>query len=149
MEHIEMLISDLESEVLKAKKAAFSNTDIVINKGVLLDIISRIRASYPIVLKEAAAIVRDRDDILDKAEKYACDTMDAAEAHARQMMSENEVLKKAQAAADEMRAEAEEHYKRLDYDSRRHAYNLLENVEVALKEAMDVVNQSKSNLIES
>ena len=36
METIDMLINEIESEVLKAKKAAFSNTDIVINKAVLL-----------------------------------------------------------------------------------------------------------------
>lgn len=49
METIDMLINEIESEVLKAKKAAFSNTDIVINKAVLLDLISRFRASYPLV----------------------------------------------------------------------------------------------------
>lgn len=36
METIDMLINEIESEVLKAKKAAFSNSDIVINKAVLL-----------------------------------------------------------------------------------------------------------------
>ena len=50
METIDMLINEIESEVLKAKKAAFSNTDIVINKAVLLDLISRFRARNTISL---------------------------------------------------------------------------------------------------
>ena len=53
METIEMLINELESEVLKAKKATFSNTDIVINRSTVLDLLSRIRANYPNALKEA------------------------------------------------------------------------------------------------
>lgn len=44
-----MLINEIESEVLKAKRATFSATDIVINRQVMLDLITRFRASYPIV----------------------------------------------------------------------------------------------------
>lgn len=94
METIDMLINEIESEILKAKRATFSTTDIVLNRQVMLDLVTRLRASYPIVLKEAAQIKKDRDDILAKAEAYANKTMDAAEEQARQMMSESEVLKK-------------------------------------------------------
>jgi len=97
METIDMLINEIESEVLKAKKAAFSNTDIVINKGVLLDLISRFRASYPLVLREATQIKKERDDIIAKAEAYANDTMDKAEAKAKQMMTETEIYNRAKA----------------------------------------------------
>ena len=30
MEAIDMLLNDLESEILKAKRAAFSNTDVIV-----------------------------------------------------------------------------------------------------------------------
>ena len=91
METIDMLINEIESEVLKAKKAAFSNSDIVINKAVLLDLISRFRASYPLVLREATQIKKERDDIIGKAEKYANETMDKAEEQAKRLMTETEV----------------------------------------------------------
>ena len=102
METIDMLINEIESEVLKAKKAAFSNTDIVINKAVLLDLISRFRASYPLVLREATQIKKERDDIIAKAEAYANDTMDKAEARAKQMMTETEVYNRAKIEAEQM-----------------------------------------------
>lgn len=66
METIDMLINEIESEVLKAKKAAFSNTDIVVNKAVLLDLISRFRASYPLVLREATQIKKSATRLLKK-----------------------------------------------------------------------------------
>ena len=70
METIDMLINEIESEVLKAKKAAFSNTDIVVNKAVLLDLISRFRASYPLVLREATQIKKEREDRKDGTRDY-------------------------------------------------------------------------------
>lgn len=148
METIDMLINEIESEILKAKRATFSTTDIVLNRQVMLDLVTRLRASYPIVLKEAAQIKKDRDDILAKAEAYANKTMDAAEEQARQMMSESEVLKKAAEEADAMRAEAEENYRKMDYQARSLAFNLLDNAEKVMKEGISTIADRKRKLVE-
>ena len=148
METIDMLINEIESEILKAKRATFSTTDIVLNRQVMLDLVTRLRASYPIVLKEAAQIKKDRDDILAKAEAYANKTMDAAEEQARQMMSESEVLKKAAEEADAMRAEAEENYRKMDYLARSLAFNLLDSAEKVMKEGISTIADRKRKLVE-
>ena len=148
METIDMLINEIESEILKAKRATFSTTDIVLNRQVMLDLVTRLRASYPIVLKEAAQIKKDRDDILAKAEAYANKTMDAAEEQARQMMSESEVLKKAAEEADAMRAEAEENYRKMDYQARSLAFNLLDSAEKGMKEGISTIADRKRKLVE-
>ena len=141
METIDMLINEIESEVLKAKRATFSATDIVINRQVMLDLITRFRASYPFVLKEA-------EQILAKAEAYANKTMDAAEQNARALMSETEVLKKATIEAQAMRAEAEENYRKMDYEARSLAFNILDTAEKSIKEGLGVINDRKRKLIE-
>ncbi len=146
MENIEMLINDLENAVLTAKHAAFNNSDIVINRAMLLDIISRVRASYPQVMKESAAIVKERDDILSKAESYANEAMDKAEEHARYLISESEVLKRAKESADSINAEAEENFNRMDYESRLHAYKLLESVQTSLQDALSTISESMNNI---
>ena len=143
-----MLINEIESEILKAKRATFSTTDIVLNRQVMLDLVTRLRASYPVVLKEAAQIKKDRDDILAKAEAYANKTMDAAEEQARQMMSESEVLKKAAEEADAMRAEAEENYRKMDYQARSLAFNLLDSAEKVMKEGISTIADRKRKLVE-
>ena len=148
METVDMLINEIESEVLKAKRATFSNTDIVINRQVMLDLVTRLRASYPIVLKEAEQIKKERDDILEKAEAYANKTMDAAEEKARAMMSDTEVLKKAAAEADAMRAEAEENYRKMDYQARSLAFNLLDSAEKTIKDGLNTIADRKRKLIE-
>ena len=148
METIDMLINEIESEVLKAKKAAFSNTDIVINKAVLLDLISRFRASYPLVLREATQIKKERDDIIAKAEAYANDTMDKAEARAKQMMTETEVYNRAKTEAEQMQREAEENYHKMDYEARSLAFNILDSAEKSLKDGLSMINNNKRKLVE-
>ena len=148
METVDMLINEIESEVLKAKRATFSNTDIVINRQVMLDLVTRLRASYPIVLKEAEQIKKERDDILEKAEAYASKSMDAAEEKARAMMSDTEVLKKAAAEADAMRAEAEENYRKMDYQARSLAFNILDSAEKTIKDGLNTIADRKRKLIE-
>ena len=148
METIDMLINEIESEVLKAKKAAFSNSDIVINKAVLLDLISRFRASYPLVLREATQIKKERDDIMQKAEAYANETMDKAEAQAKQLMTETEVFKRAKAEAEAMQQEAEENYRKMDYDARSLAFNILDSAEKSLKDGLSMINNNKRKLVE-
>ena len=148
METIDMLINEIESEVLKAKKAAFSNTDIVINKAVLLDLISRFRASYPLVLREATQIKKERDDIISKAEAYANDTMDKAEARAKQMMTETEVYNRAKAEAEQMQREAEENYHKMDYEARSLAFNILDGAEKSMRDGLSIINDRKRALVE-
>ncbi len=148
METIDMLINEIESEVLKAKKAAFSNTDIVINKAVLLDLISRFRASYPLVLREATQIKKERDDIIAKAEAYANDTMDKAEAKAKQMMTETEVYNRAKAEAEQMQREAEENYHKMDYEARSLAFNILDSAEKSMRDGLGIINDRKRALVE-
>ena len=148
METIDMLINEIESEVLKAKKAAFSNTDIVINKAVLLDLISRFRASYPLVLREATQIKKERDDIIAKAEAYANDTMDKAEARAKQMMTETEVYNRAKTEAEQMQREAEENYHKMDYEARSLAFNILDGAEKSMSDGLSIINDRKRALVE-
>ena len=149
METIEMLLNEMESTVLKAKKAAFSSTDILVNRQAMLDLLTRFRASYPIVLKEAEQIKKERDDILSKAEAYANKTMDAAEEQARAMMSDTEVLKKASEEAEAMRAEAEENYRKTEYQARALAFNILDNAEKTMKEGLSTIADRKRKLIET
>ncbi len=148
METIDMLINEIESEVLKAKKAAFSNSDIVINKAVLLDLISRFRASYPLVLREATQIKKERDDIIEKAEKYANETMDKAEEQAKRLMTETEVYTRAKAEAEAMQREAEENYHKMDYEARSLAFNILDSAEKAMKDGLGIINDRKRKLVE-
>lgn len=143
-----MLINEIESEVLKAKKAPFSNTDVVVNKSNMLDLISRFRASYPLVLREAVQIKKERDEIISKAEAYANDTMDKAEANAKVLMTETEVYNRAKQEAEAMQLEAQENYHKMDYEARSLAFNILDSAEKTMRDSLNIINDRKRALVE-
>ncbi len=148
METIESLLNEIEGEVLRAKKAAFSSTDIVVNRQTMLALISRFRGAYPIALREAEQIKRERDDILSKANAYAESICDNAEAQVAQMKSDTEIMRQAREDADALRREAQEAYDKMDYEARALAFNLLDGAEKALKESMNIINGRKRKLVE-
>lgn len=148
METIDMLINEIESEILKAKKATFSNTDIIVNRQVMLDLISRFRASYPLVLREATQIKKERDEIIAKAENYANETMDKAEEQARRLMTETEVYNRAKQEAEAMQREAEESYRKMDYEARSLAFTILDGAEKSIRDGLEIINDRKRALVE-
>lgn len=148
MDTLDSLLNEIESEILRAKKATFSNTDIIVNRQTMLNLLTRMRASYPVVVREAEQIKKDRDEILAKAEAYANETMDKAEEKAKQMISETEIIRQATADAEAMRNEAEEAYRKMDYDSRSLAFNVLDSAEKTMRESMSRLNACKRKLIE-
>ena len=148
METIEALFNEIESEVLRAKKATFSNTDVLVNRQVMLSLINRFRGAYPSALREAEQIKRDRDEIIDKANQYAESICDNAENQVKAMIAETEILRQAKEDAEALRKEAQENYDKMDYEARALAFNLLDSAEKALKESMNIINGRKRKLVE-
>ena len=148
METIEALLNEIESEVLRAKKATFSNTDVLVNRQVMLSLINRFRGAYPSALREAEQIKRDRDEIIDKANQYAESICDNAENQVKAMIAETEILRQAKEDAEALRKEAQENYDKMDYEARALAFNHLDSAEKALKESMNIINGRKRKLVE-
>lgn len=148
METIEALLNEIESEILRAKKATFSNTDVLVNRQVMLSLINRFRGAYPSALREAEQIKRDRDEIIDKANQYAESICDNAENQVKAMIAETEILRQAKEDAEALRKEAQENYDKMDYEARALAFNLLDSAEKALKESMNIINGRKRKLVE-
>ncbi len=149
MQNIEMLINQIESEILKAKKAPFSTNDnIIVERGLLLDMISKMRQQYPTVLIEAIQIEKDRDEIIAKAEKYANETMDKAEEQARFLISETEIVRQATQEAERMHAEMMEHCSKLDYEARSMVFHILDDAEKIMRDSINIINDRKRKLIQ-
>ena len=147
MDTLDMLLNELETEVHKAKKATFSS-DIMMDKNRLLELISRMRNSLPQVINEARGIKENEEKILSDAKGYADGVMADANEKARLAISQTEIIRQATEDARAMREEAEENYKRKDYDSRALSYQILDNVEKVLADSINLINDKKRKLIE-
>jgi len=149
MESIDMLINDLESEILKAKKATFSNTDIIVNKNTVLALISQIRSNLPIQIQEANEVLKQKDDVLEQANAYANDICQKAVDKANYMITQTEIFKLAEEQCKEMGSQAEENCRKLDYEARSSAYSILDGVSKALQSALMTINDNKNKLVEN
>ena len=147
MDTLDLLLNELETEVHKAKKATFSS-DIMMDKNRLLELISRMRNSLPQVINEARGIKENEEKIISDAKAYADGVMADANEKARLAISQTEIIRQATEDARAMREEAEENYKRKDYDSRALSYQILDNVEKVLADSINLINDKKRKLIE-
>lgn len=146
MEAIDMLLNDLESEILKAKKATFSNTDIVVNRKTLLELISRIRSSLPQIMQDAMRITRDEQEIIARANAYAQSAIEDAQARMNSAVDESEVVKQAQQQASAIVADAKKQYNDIVLGARQHGLELLSAAEQQIGHLLDVVHKSMSNM---
>ena len=147
MDTLDNLINELESEVHTAKKATFSS-DILLDKAKLLELVSRMRNSLPYIITEARQIKENEEKIIQDAKNYAEQTMKEANEQAQSIISQTEIIKRATEDARAMREEAEENYKRRDYDTRALSYQILDGVEKALADSINIINDKKRKLIE-
>ncbi len=147
MDTLDNLINELESEVHTAKKATFSS-DILLDKAKLLELVSRMRNSLPYIITEARQIKENEEKIIQDAKNYAEQTMKEANEQAQSIISQTEIIKRATEDARAMREEAEENYKRRDYDTRALSYQILDSVEKALADSINIINDKKRKLIE-
>lgn len=147
-ETFETLLNELEQEVLKAKKATFSPSDVLVNKSRMQDLIARLRSNFPIVITEAKQIKENENKIITDAQAYADKLVKDATTQSQEMIDQTEIIKRAKEDATAMRVEAEENYKKSDYDSRLLAFQILDGAEKTLVDSLNLITEKKRTLIE-
>ncbi len=102
---IEVAIESIELALDEAKTVPFSK-----NKSVDVDVIKAaiedIRLSMPDVIMQANKIVSERGELLEQARKDANQIILSAQEQAKEIVSENEITKGAQAAAADIMQQA-------------------------------------------
>lgn len=101
------LIDRLEEEIGAARSLPWGD-GVVISRRRLLDIIDQMRVAVPSEVKEAAQIVRQRDEVLSQAQEEAARTLSQARAEAEKAISEQDVIRVAQQRAGEIIRQAEQ-----------------------------------------
>ena len=96
------------------------------------DVIDDIRLHLPTEIKDSKAIISDREDILREARREADDIVKRAENRARQLISQEEVFKEAQAKSAALLAETSGKAHEMERAAMDFAENTLKKSEDAL-----------------
>lgn len=109
---MEQILDEIDDYLSNCKFRAFSSTEIIVNKEDMDTYIQTLRRSVPDEVKQYQRIIANKeailadaashaDDMKAKAEQQARDLLNQAAAEHNQMISEHEIMLRAQARADE------------------------------------------------
>jgi cell division septum initiation protein DivIVA len=139
------LIDRIEELIDSGRTVPFSSSKIV-DPEKIYEIIAEIRAQFPAALKQARWIVKERQEMLEEAEKEANRILEEAKARAEVLASEQEIVKLAEQQAAEIldAARAREREIRLGADD--YADEMLANLEVNLGKLLTAVQRGRDRL---
>lgn len=109
---MEQIIDEMEEYLSGCKFRTFSNTEIIVNKEDMETFLETLRRNVPDEVKQYQKIIANKEAILAdaatradtmkaEAEQQARDLLNQAAAEHNQMISEHEIMLRAQARADE------------------------------------------------
>ncbi len=132
------LLAELEDIIDKGVAVPFTGR-CMLDKEELLEIIQEIRLKLPTDLEQAKWIKAERQNIINDAHKEAEEIIKIANDKTIAMIDENEITRKAVAAANEITTSANAEAQAAKTSSYQYADYLLENVEnVVLKTVRDL-----------
>jgi len=139
------LLETLEDMLEKSRNVPFSSK-CVLDKEEILDIIKEIRLKLPEELKQAKWVKEERQRILVEAQNEADEIIKEAENRIISMIDEHEITRKAYEKKLEIIEVANEMSREISKGTKDYADGLLSGIEVALKDALKVIQDNRNEL---
>ena len=139
------LIDRIEEIVDNAKGVPFSNNKMV-DPDKVYEIIDEVRANFPDELKQARWIVKERQEMLEEAEKEANRILEEARDRAQALANETEVVRLAEAQAADIMDKARNQEREIRLGAEDYADEMLANLEVNLGKLLTAVQRGRDRL---
>ena len=139
------LLETLEDILERSKTLPFTEK-AVIDKEEFFEIIKEIRLKLPDELKQAKWVKEERERILEQANKEANDVVKEAENRIISMIDEHEITKKAYEQKAEIIEAANEMSREISNGTKEYADNVLQGIEVALEDALKIIQNNRKEL---
>jgi len=105
---IEQVISEIEDYIADCKYQTFSNTNIIVDKERIDELLRDLRMRTPDEIKRYQKIISNKEAILQDAREKADAMLAVAQAETDRMVGENEIMQQAFAQAGEVTRQATE-----------------------------------------
>ena len=139
------LVDKLEDLVAEGKKVPLTSS-VMVNEQKIYDLIDEIRASFPDEIKQARWIVKERQEMLDEAEKEANKLLEEAREKAEAMAADTEVVKLAEDQANRLVEDARNKEREIRLGAEDYADEMLANLEVNLGKLLTAVQRGRDRL---
>jgi cell division septum initiation protein DivIVA len=139
------LIDRIEEIVEHAGGVPFSNAKRV-DPDAIYEIIDEVRAQFPDELKQARWIVKERQEMLEEAEKEANRILEEARDRAQSIASEQEIVRLADSQAADILDRARQQEREIRLGAEDYADEMLANLEVNLGKLLTAVQRGRDRL---
>ena len=99
---IEQLIDEIEEYIDNCKFKALSNTQIIVNKEEIDELLRELRLKTPEEIKRYQKIISNKEAILNDAREKAAALINEATLHTNEPINEHEIMQQAYAQANEV-----------------------------------------------
>lgn len=99
---IEQLIDEIEEFIEGCKFKALSNTQIIVDKEQIEELLRELRMKTPEEIKRYQKIISNKEAILNDAREKAATLISEATVHTNELINEHEIMQQAYAQANEV-----------------------------------------------
>ena len=145
MSVLDDLVKQIEELIKSARTMPLSSSALVDRKEVL-DLIELLKRSIPEEIARARAVIRDRDEVVERARTQAERVLERAQTEREQQLSKTEIVQAASREADRMVAEAEAVSRRIKAEAESYVEGKLATFEVVLQKTLAAVERGRARL---
>ncbi len=157
---IEQLIDELEEYIESCKPKFMSNSEIIVNKDEIDELLRELRMKTPDEIKRYQKIISNKEAILNDARAKAEALINEATIHTNELISEHEIMQQAYAQANEVVTQAAQQAQGildkatieandLRMQAARYTEDRLAELESIILSAIQAVNTNYGTLMES
>jgi cell division septum initiation protein DivIVA len=142
---VEAKLHQLERLVGEAKTMPLS-ASIMVNRAEIEGLVADIRDALPDELTQARWVVKERDEILARAESDGARLVDDAVAERDRLVTQQEVMRAAERESARVLDEAREHARQIRLEAEDYVDAKLANFEVVLNKTLTAVEKGRQKL---
>ncbi len=143
---VEQLIGELELLISEGMSLPLSSGKCVVEREKVNQLIAEIRAAAPEEMRQAQAIVADRNEILSKANQEAEEMIKRAEAQVKKLVSQEEVVRLAAQRANEIVTLTQNRANEIKRNTAEYAGAVLSTLEESLAKNLMEVRRSRQSI---
>jgi F0F1-type ATP synthase membrane subunit b/b' len=129
-------LQQLEELVREAKSMPLSSS-VLVSRDEVLEMLQEMQESLPEEIKQARWIVKDREELLNKARAEGERIVEQAREEQRRMALKEEVARRAQEEAEQIHAEAEDTTEQMRREAEDYIDAKLAQFEIALRRILE------------
>jgi len=136
------IVDHIEELLDKSRRIPFSS-NIIVNENEIYSLLDELRNVLPEELKQSRWIVKERENMIEEAKRYSEKLIKEAKERAEILVSETEILKRANRKSEELMSAVEARARTIRLEAEDYADEKLANLEAILHKLLTAIEKGR------